>query len=184
MSPRRNWDSPNPFLASECAPPPRTGEGGRAHLPAGEGLGESQFRRLEKKLSLCLLCAFAPPQFITIPSGPIHDTGTVYYTLQANRRCIYCILYVRSNGDTVLGDTADSIWLHKAIMVLLLTPIILDIRMFVYLKRILRQSSLTKQRNAIIIVLYFLSALGVINETCCCTVGARTEAEFMNVQFR
>jgi hypothetical protein len=28
MSPRRNWDSPNPSLASECAPPPRTGRGG------------------------------------------------------------------------------------------------------------------------------------------------------------
>ncbi len=42
MSPRRNWDSPNPSLAIECAPPPGTkGEG--AHSPAGEGLGESQF---------------------------------------------------------------------------------------------------------------------------------------------
>jgi hypothetical protein len=50
MSPRRNWDSPNPPLARECAPPPRT-RGGGAHSPAGEGLGESQFRRLEKKLS-------------------------------------------------------------------------------------------------------------------------------------
>jgi hypothetical protein len=28
MSPSRNWDSPNPSLASECAPPPRTGGGG------------------------------------------------------------------------------------------------------------------------------------------------------------
>ncbi len=42
---------PNPSLASDCAPPPRTGGGG-AHSPAGEGLGESQFRRLEKKLSI------------------------------------------------------------------------------------------------------------------------------------
>jgi hypothetical protein len=50
MSPRRNWDSPTPSLASECAPPPRTVCGG-AHSPAGEGLEESQFRRLEKKLS-------------------------------------------------------------------------------------------------------------------------------------
>jgi hypothetical protein len=41
--------SPNPSLASECAPPPRTGGG--ADSPAGEGLGESQTRRLEKKLS-------------------------------------------------------------------------------------------------------------------------------------
>jgi hypothetical protein len=50
MSPRRNWDSPNPSLTSEFAHPPRTGGRG-AHSPAGEGLGESQFRRLKKKLS-------------------------------------------------------------------------------------------------------------------------------------
>jgi hypothetical protein len=65
MSPRRNWDSPNPSLASECAPPPEP-KGGGAHSPAGEGLGEPQFRRLEKKLStlptLCILFShpFAP----------------------------------------------------------------------------------------------------------------------------
>jgi hypothetical protein len=28
MSPRRNWDFPNPSLASECAPLPRTAGGG------------------------------------------------------------------------------------------------------------------------------------------------------------
>jgi hypothetical protein len=50
MSPRRNWDSSYSSLASECAPPPRI-RGGGTHSPAGEGLGESQFRRLEKKLS-------------------------------------------------------------------------------------------------------------------------------------
>jgi hypothetical protein len=55
MSPRRNWDSPNHSLASECAPPPR--KGGGANSPAGEGLGESQFRRFDKKLStLPTLC--------------------------------------------------------------------------------------------------------------------------------
>jgi hypothetical protein len=59
MSPRRNWDSPTPSLASECDPPPGTGGGG-AHSPAGEGVGESQFRRLEKSLALCLLCAACP----------------------------------------------------------------------------------------------------------------------------
>ncbi len=37
--------------------PPRTGGGG-AHSPAGEGLGESQFRRREKSLALCLRCGF------------------------------------------------------------------------------------------------------------------------------
>jgi hypothetical protein len=51
MSSRRNWDSPTPSLASECSPPPGTKGGGGAHSPAGEGLGESQLRRLEKRLS-------------------------------------------------------------------------------------------------------------------------------------
>jgi hypothetical protein len=37
------------------SPEPKRGEG---HSPAGEGLGESQFRQLEKSLALCLLCAF------------------------------------------------------------------------------------------------------------------------------
>jgi hypothetical protein len=48
MSPPRHWDSPTPSHASECAPSPRNQRG--ALSPAGEGLGESQFRRLEKKL--------------------------------------------------------------------------------------------------------------------------------------
>jgi hypothetical protein len=56
MSPRWNWDSPTPLAASECALPPRT-KGGGAHSPAAEGVGESQFQRLEKRLALCLLCA-------------------------------------------------------------------------------------------------------------------------------
>jgi hypothetical protein len=43
MSARRNWDSPTPSPASECAPPdPKVGG---AHSPAHEGMGESQFRR-------------------------------------------------------------------------------------------------------------------------------------------
>ncbi len=40
---------PTPSPASECAPPP--GTKGGAHSPAGEGVGESQFQRLEKRLS-------------------------------------------------------------------------------------------------------------------------------------
>ncbi len=46
MYPRRNWDSPTPTLASVFTP-----QRGGGPLPAGEGLGESQFRRLEIKLS-------------------------------------------------------------------------------------------------------------------------------------
>ncbi len=55
MSPRRNWDSPNPFAASECALPPGP-KGGGAHPPAPKGVGEFQFRRWRKSLALCLLC--------------------------------------------------------------------------------------------------------------------------------
>ncbi len=51
MSPCRNWDSPNPSPAGECALPAGPKGGGGAHSPAAKGVGESQFRRLEKKLS-------------------------------------------------------------------------------------------------------------------------------------
>ncbi len=55
MSPSRNWDSPTPLSPASVTLPPEPGGG--AHSPAGEGLGESQFRRLEKKLStLPTLC--------------------------------------------------------------------------------------------------------------------------------
>jgi hypothetical protein len=39
------------------------------HSPAGEGLGESQFRRLEKSSALCLLCAM---------EGRFSSTGCSY----------------------------------------------------------------------------------------------------------
>ncbi len=61
MSLRRNWDSPTPFLASYSMPLPPEPRGA-AHSPAGEGLGESQFRRLEKKLcTLSTLVSLVQP---------------------------------------------------------------------------------------------------------------------------
>ncbi len=51
MSPHWNWDSPTPYLAGEYAPPPVPKKWWGAYSPADEGLGESEFRRLEKKLS-------------------------------------------------------------------------------------------------------------------------------------
>jgi hypothetical protein len=60
MSPRRNWDSPNPFAAGECALPPGP-KGGGAHPPVPKGVGEFQFRRWRKSLALCLLCAALGP---------------------------------------------------------------------------------------------------------------------------
>jgi hypothetical protein len=50
-------DSPTPLSPASVPLPPEPNWGaGGAHSPAGEGLGESQFRRLEKSLALCLLC--------------------------------------------------------------------------------------------------------------------------------
>jgi hypothetical protein len=47
----------HPLSRQRVCPSPRNQGGGGAHSPAGEGLGESQFRRLEKKLStLPTLC--------------------------------------------------------------------------------------------------------------------------------
>ncbi len=57
MSSRRSWDSPTPLSRQRVCPSPRTKGGGGAHSPAGEGVGEFQFRRLKKKLStLPTLC--------------------------------------------------------------------------------------------------------------------------------
>jgi hypothetical protein len=41
-----------PLSRQQVCPSPKNREGGGAHSPAGEWLGESQFRRLEKKLRI------------------------------------------------------------------------------------------------------------------------------------
>ncbi len=64
MSPRRNWDSPNPFPASVVAPPPPEPKGGEAHSPAGGGWESLNSDDWRKSLALCLLCAaFYIPRF-------------------------------------------------------------------------------------------------------------------------
>jgi hypothetical protein len=58
MSPRRNWDSPTPSLASECDPPPAepgTGGGGHTRLRV-RGWGSPNADDWRKSLALCLLC--------------------------------------------------------------------------------------------------------------------------------
>ncbi len=60
MSPRQNWDSPNPSLACECAPPPRTGGGGHICLRV-RGWGSSNSDDLRKSLALCILFDGPPP---------------------------------------------------------------------------------------------------------------------------
>ncbi len=66
MSPRWNWDSPicmHPLSRQRVCPSPRNQGVGGAHSRAGEGLRESQFQRLEKKLStLPTLCKFVTSQ--------------------------------------------------------------------------------------------------------------------------
>ncbi len=58
LSPRRIGTPPPPSLPQwVCTPPPAEPKEGRTHSPAGEGVGKSQFGRLEKKPStLSLLC--------------------------------------------------------------------------------------------------------------------------------
>jgi hypothetical protein len=51
MSPRLNWDSPTPSPKRECLLPPEPKGGGHTLLRVMHGVGESQFQRLEKKLS-------------------------------------------------------------------------------------------------------------------------------------
>jgi hypothetical protein len=50
--------TPHPLSRQQVRPSPPEPKGGWGTLAAGEGGGgESQFRRLEKSLALCLLCA-------------------------------------------------------------------------------------------------------------------------------
>jgi hypothetical protein len=92
--PRRNWDSPTPSLASECAPPPRT-KGGGAHSLAGEGLGEPQFRRLEKSLALCLFCG----RVNVAPSLLVFNLS-VYHV---HRTCLPILILAMAKGDVGQG---------------------------------------------------------------------------------
>jgi hypothetical protein len=83
MSPRRNLDSPTLSLASDCAPPPESNrKGGGARSPGGEGVGESQFQRLEKSLALCLLCAVTAV-FLSamLPSLPYYKEPSLFFLL-------------------------------------------------------------------------------------------------------
>ncbi len=97
MSPSRNWDSPTPSLASECGPPP-AGTGG-GHSRAGEGLGESLFQRLEKKLSLL------PTMWAhTLDCLPFH---TVYRRIKKSAACTVC-------GQVIERENMNAYWTqHK-----------------------------------------------------------------------
>ncbi len=68
--------SPPPLSRQRVCPSPQN-RGGGAHSPAGEGLGESQIRRLEESLALCLLCGLMIPEkkklFLVVTSIVLHD---------------------------------------------------------------------------------------------------------------
>ncbi len=68
----------HPPLSTASVPFPRNQKGAEgAHSPAGEGLGESQFRRLEKKLStlptLCVQPMYLVENYLTVG----YSDGTV-----------------------------------------------------------------------------------------------------------
>ncbi len=92
---RPNRDpAPNPSPAGECVPPLIPGGGG-ARSPAGEGMGESQFGRLEKKayhsvysfywrksLALCLLCGAKYPNETCLKLPYLKVTYDVYNVVE------------------------------------------------------------------------------------------------------
>jgi hypothetical protein len=63
---------PPPISPASVPLPPEPKRGGGAHSPAGEGLGEFQFRRLEKKLrTLPTLCSIVYPNQEDVSSNPL-----------------------------------------------------------------------------------------------------------------
>ncbi len=86
MSSRRNWDSLTPLSPASVSLPTEQ-KGGGANSSAGEGLGESQFRRLEKSLALCLLCAggqlYFPAKFVHFDFLNIVTIRSLYMHLKA-----------------------------------------------------------------------------------------------------
>jgi hypothetical protein len=93
MSPRWNWDSPTTLAARECALPPGP-KGGGAHSPAAKGVGESQFRRLEKRLALCLLCGGHTRQGVREWGSPKSDNWRKSLAL-----CLPCACRVLSSSS-------------------------------------------------------------------------------------
>jgi hypothetical protein len=71
-------------------------KGGGAHSPAGEGLGESQFRRLEKSLALCLLLVYysCPKPHVLERKNGIQNLKTLLHlkgTISQDKHCLSLI---------------------------------------------------------------------------------------------
>jgi hypothetical protein len=89
--PRWNWDSPK-----RVCPSPRNQRGGGAHSPAGEGLGESQFRRLEKKLSTLHTLWFTVSFDVTdsLRGCVIHRNSLTHTNQYCRKPPLLCLKYV------------------------------------------------------------------------------------------
>jgi hypothetical protein len=99
LSPHRNWDYPI-FLSlsrKRVCPSPPEPKGG-THPPAGDGVGESQFRRLQKKLSTLsfILCSELTVQrlniFLQATRSKNRNLCTTYKMKHLVHRIIYSIL--------------------------------------------------------------------------------------------
>ncbi len=97
-----------------CAPPPCTKWGGGAHSPAGEGLGEPQFRRLKKKLStlptlLCVLILFYAEKWRANETVTKESAGK--YVIS---NMIYCEVYVYWKSSIHSSEVAHVIWITSS----------------------------------------------------------------------
>jgi hypothetical protein len=86
FSSRRNWDSPNPSPAGECAPP---GSGGGAHSREGMGVWESPYS--DERTYTVVLCKYTyfvpyPQEVPRVAIAPIFQ----------GRSCKYCSAVWRS----------------------------------------------------------------------------------------
>jgi hypothetical protein len=97
MYPCRNWDSPNPFIASECAPPPRTG-GGHTCLRWVRGWGSPNS---EKKLSTL------PTRCVLFSTHLGFDKGSLNVPIGRD-----CLEYLRYYGVLLLNKCSSVSYAH------------------------------------------------------------------------
>ncbi len=79
MSPRWNWDSPTPSLASECAPPPEQ-KGGPTRVRV-RGWGSPNSDDWRKSVALWLLCDVYNQ--LQLPVSPKDDVQTLSHKVLA-----------------------------------------------------------------------------------------------------
>jgi hypothetical protein len=87
MSPRRNWDSPTPPLASECAPPPGTKGGGGHNRLRVRGGGVPVPATGEKLSNLPTLCIHPSANFLSHKKNKVKLI--LNYLYSTNYTCIY-----------------------------------------------------------------------------------------------